>query len=94
MRLTIVATLLVLAGVAASGFAAAGNKGEEALTLDLSVIPGGSMYFLKCSKSASLTDCGLISLWEQTNGHPGLQTNLFAYGNPPRPVDPDYAILP
>lgn len=92
MRLTLVATMLVLAGAATSGFAVAG-KGEEAFTLDLSVIPGGSTYFLKCSKSASLTDCGLVSLWEQTNGHPGLQTNLFAYGNPPRPVDPDFSLL-
>lgn len=87
MRLTIIATALVLLGV--SGFAAAG---EEALTLDLSVLPGGSTYFLKCSRGADLANCGLVSIWEQTNGHPGLQTSIFAYGG--RPVDPDFSILP
>lgn len=93
MRLTIVASLvLVLAGI--SSFAAARPQGEEAFTLDLRSVPGGSLYFLKCSKSTTLANCGLISLWEQTNGHAGLQSGVFAYGSPPRPVDPDYSILP
>lgn len=92
MRLTLVASMLVLAGI--SSFAAARPAGEEAFTLDLSVIPGGSTYFLKCSKSTTLANCGLVTVWQQTNGHPGLQTGVFAYGKPPRPVNPDYSILP
>lgn len=90
MRMT---TMLIVSGILLmSGLvAAAPVTGEEALTLDLTSIPNGSMYYLKCSRSHSITDCGLVSLWEQTNGMPGLQTSIFAYGGHPR--DPDAHLL-
>ena len=89
MRVTLIATVLVLAGLGGAGLATAG---EEAFSLDLRVLPGGSLYFVKCSRSASLADCGLISLWEQTNGHPGLQSTIYSTGN--RAVEPDFELLP
>ena len=79
--------IITTAIVGLSGLATAGPVGEESFTLDLSSIPGGSTIFLKCSKSKDLTNCGIPSLWEQTNGMAGLQSSAFAYGGLPRPAD-------
>lgn len=89
MRPIYVATVLVLLGM--TGLTHAGAAGDQALTIDLSVVPGGSTYFLKCSRSNTLANCGLVSLWEQTNGHPELQAGVFVYGG--RPIDPDLKLL-
>ncbi|HVM44507.1 MAG TPA: hypothetical protein VM582_01125 [Candidatus Thermoplasmatota archaeon] len=86
-------TLLVSGVLLLGGLATASpTKGEQTLTLDLSSIPGGSTYFIKCSRSHSLTDCGLVSLWQQSNEVGGLQTTTFAYGG--RIRQPDTALLP
>lgn len=87
---------LVIAGlvIALSGVATAG--GEEVLALDLSAA-GGSTYFLKCTSAKgettrSVLECMRVTVWEQTNVVPGLQTSIFASGD--RPYDPDTRLLP
>lgn len=70
-----------------SGLSHAAPVGEESATIDLSAIPAGSTYFLKCSRSKDPSNCGVPSLYEQTNGMPGLQSSVFAYGGVPRPAD-------
>lgn len=81
MRVLYLATAAILLG---TGFATAGSplelKGEEAFALDLSAV-GGPTLFLKCSRGTSLTDnCGIISIWQQANIIPGLQTSIYSYG--------------
>ena len=73
---------------ATAGFAhAAPPRGDEDYTIDLSVIPGGPTLYLKCSRGDTLTDCGLVSIWQQSNGVPGLQTVTKMYGGAPKPQD-------
>lgn len=82
MRLIYLATALLLLG---TGLATAGPldpKGEEVLPLDLSSA-GGPTLFLKCSRTASFTDCGIISVWQQTNPLAGLQTSIYTYYGTP-----------
>ncbi|HET6405482.1 MAG TPA: hypothetical protein VFH78_12620 [Candidatus Thermoplasmatota archaeon] len=87
MRLTIalLAGLLLLPGLAVAG----PPQGDETTSLDLSAI-GGPVIFLQCSRAeaTSLTDnCGLVSIWIQSNGVPGLQTIQKPYGGVQRPRD-------
>lgn len=87
MRPITIATVLILVG---TGLAAAGPvdpKGEEVLPIDLSSA-GGPTLFLKCSRNPSFTDCGIISIWQQTNPIPGLQTSVQTmYATPYHPDD-------
>lgn len=82
--LAIAAVLLGVTGIATAG------AGEEAATIDLSAAQGGT-YFVKCSKGRDLTNCGLLSLWQQTNPVPGLQSSVLSSGD--RPYDPDGKLL-
>lgn len=95
--LLVAALLLGLPNLAVAGK----TQGEEALALDLSAIPGGPTLFVKCgswtaSKSSEHTwqNCGALSLWQQSNLVGGLQSNVFPYGTPMRPWDPDTPLLP
>lgn len=84
MRLALtLAALILLSGIALAG----PTTGEETLALDLTSIPGGSTYFLKCSRSRDIANCGLVSIWQQTNGIVGLQTTKFSFGGKPRQAD-------
>lgn len=80
----ITTALLLFSGVAIAG----PPPGEPAIPIDLTVIPGGPLLFLKCSRSGDdLTNCGLVSLWQQSNGAPGLQTIQMPFGGQARPRD-------
>jgi len=87
MRSILVASALLLVGV--SGVALAGPGGDEAFTLDLTAIPGGPMLYLKCSNTGATLgkDCGMISIWQQTNGAERLQSNIFSFAGKPHPSD-------
>ena len=80
--------LVTTALILGSGVAIAGPPpGEPAIPIDLTPA-GGPLLFLKCSRSGDdLTDCGLVSLWQQSNGAPGLQTIQMPFGGQARPRD-------
>lgn len=86
--------LLVAALLLAPAVVSAGNKtgGEEFYAIDLTALPDGAMYFLKCSnpEAKGATDCGFLSLWEQTNDVRGLQTSVLTQG---RAWEPDTLVL-
>lgn len=88
MRLStaLVASTLILSAFAGLAIASP-PPGDEDYTLDLSVLPGGPTLYLKCSRGDTLTDCGVISIWQQSNGVPGLQTIQKPYGGSARPRD-------
>lgn len=58
------------------------KEGEEFMQIDLTALPQGGLYFLRCSEpdASGVTDCGFLSLWEQTNGVRGLQTSKINHG--------------
>lgn len=89
MRSILVASALLLVGL--SGAAVAGPGGDEAYTLDLTAIPGGPMLYLKCSNPAAAStlgkDCGLLSIWQQTNAAERLQSTTFSFAGKPHPSD-------
>lgn len=89
MRILYVATALLLVGL--PGLATAGPGGDEAFTLDLSAIPGGPKLYVMCSNPGTTellsADCGVISIWQQTNGAGRLQSAIFSYGGHPHPAD-------
>jgi hypothetical protein len=65
--------------------------GEPAtIPIDLSAAGGPTMW-LRCSGD-SVQNCGIASLWLQTNGVKGLQTSIFAHGG--RPWEPDTKLTP
>lgn len=70
--LLVAATLLAVSTVTVS----ASTKGEQTLTLDLTALPEGQMYYLKCHAFGSLP-CVSVSLWTQTNELKGLQTGIY-----------------
>lgn len=82
MRLSTAATLLVLLG--ASGLALAAPAGDEELTLDLQAINGPTL-FLACSEHmGTLTNgCGFLTLWQQSNIAPRLQTGPVSFNGAP-----------
>lgn len=86
MRLSILmAASTFLAIVATSGAATAGSGGEELLALDLTPA-GGGIYFLGCTTGMkNPLQCGRLSLWEQTNPIPGLQTSIYQGDQPYNP---------
>jgi len=71
---------------------AAKTDGEEFLALDLSALPDGGTYFLKCSNphSKGTGDCGFLSLWQQSNDVRGLQSGVLLMG---RAHEPDSYLL-
>lgn len=81
MRLTtIVAAASFLTLATLSGLATADSGGEEILTLDLRPA-GGDLLFLGCTTgSKDLTRCGMLMIYEQTNGVEGLQTSQYTSG--------------
>jgi hypothetical protein len=83
MRITPVAFCLVLLG--ASGLALAAPAGDEEFTFDLTALPGGPTLFLACSEHDGklLDDCGFLTLWQQSNIAPRLQTRPVAFGGVP-----------
>lgn len=90
--------LLLIAGVllAAPLVQAAPKTGEEALAIDLSSLPGGVTLFLKCNAWApgrdhTMTSCGTVSLWQQANPLPGLQSSIYSHGG--KPWEPDAKLL-
>lgn len=88
MRLSIVLVAAALFSSAFAGLAAAiPPQGDEDFALDLSVLPGGPVLYLKCSRGHTLTDCGLVSIWQQSNDVPGLQMIQKPYGGTQRPRD-------
>lgn len=92
MRLTaLVLASTTLTIVTLSGFATANSGGEELLRLDLQPA-GGSVYYLGCvTGSKNALDCGILSIWEQTNEKDGLQTSVVDYGD--QQVKPDQNLL-
>lgn len=75
-------TIAAAALMAVSGFALAAAEDESAFTIDLS---GASKdvhsYHLKCQNGRDLTQgCGLVSVWENTNGVRGLQSTVSMTG--------------
>lgn len=90
MRIVPLAILLVLLG--AAGVVTARPEGDEAHQIDLSAVPGGPILFIKCSSGGNLAkDCGVVSLWQQTNGRERLQSTIFAFGG--RHHEPDAKLL-
>lgn len=91
MRLAyiLVTGLLLLPSLATAGK----ESDEEFLALDLSALPEGSEYFLKCSNTAmkSTLECGIVSVWEQTNAFGGLQTSFASLHG--KAWDPDTRLL-
>lgn len=89
MRSLYVATALLLIGL--PGLAMAGPGGDEAFTLDLTAIPGGPKLYLKCSTPGVTEllspDCGVLSVWQQTNAADRLQSSIFSFGGRPHPAD-------
>lgn len=83
IMIILTAAALLFSGVAI----AAPETGSQTATIDLSAIPGGPTIFLKCSRSDSLTNCGLVSIWQQSNGVPGLQITPVHYGGVQKPMD-------
>ncbi|HUR68411.1 MAG TPA: hypothetical protein VM370_04135 [Candidatus Thermoplasmatota archaeon] len=90
MRIVHLLTAAALLAVALPGVALAGKDDPLTIPLDLSAA-GGPTLWLRCQGSDVAT-CGMVSLWQQTNKVPGLQTSVFAYGG--KPWDPDTRLLP
>lgn len=89
MRLTTSAFIAgtLLFGLIAGPAHAGPPQGDEDGVLDLSAIPGGPTLYLKCSRGDLTNDCGVISIWQQSNGVPGLQIAPKPYGGQQRPRD-------
>lgn len=83
---TILAGTLLLSSLATLADAAP-PAGDEDYTLDLTALPRGPTIYLKCSRGDTLTDCGIVSVWQQSNNVPGLQTIPMPYGGVVRPSD-------
>lgn len=65
------AALLTLGILAVAGVASAA-KGEELAEIDLKAVQQGS-YYLGCSGTDNTAHCGVLGLWQEINGKPGLQ---------------------
>ena len=91
MRL-VLTTLAGLALLGVAGLSTAAPGGEETLTLDLSAIPDGPTLFVKCSTPGKdLRNCGFLSIWQQANIAPQLQSTVFSFGG--KPHEPDAKLL-
>lgn len=88
IRLTLVAAALALLG---PGLVAAAPAGEEAFEIDLSSLPRGGIYYIKCSNGTNLAQCGIASLWEQANEAPRLQTERVVFHG--ALMQPDHKLL-
>lgn len=75
-----IASLLIL-GTSGMAVANPPDDPESAFVLDLTPA-GGHSYHIHCPHNAALSNCGMPSLWENTNGIFGLQTRteMTPYG--------------
>ncbi|MFA5862248.1 MAG: hypothetical protein WDA16_11200 [Candidatus Thermoplasmatota archaeon] len=64
---------LLLVGMSGMAIANPPDDPESAFVLDLTPA-GGHSYHIHCPHNAALSNCGMPSLWENTNGFHGLQT--------------------
>lgn len=89
-RLTHVAAALALVTLTGAATAASDPLDESMATLDLQSIMG-SIFFLKCESGATLLDCKVPTVWEQSNDYPGLQTRNQAING--ERYAPDFPLL-
>lgn len=73
MKIVYVAAAIALTGLTGIVQAEPAYPDDSIFTLDLESASGHT-YFLACKTGTSLLDCRGPSIWEQTNGFPGLQT--------------------
>lgn len=90
MKFVYVAAAFALAGLTGVVQAEATNPDESMFTLDLESATGHA-YFIKCKSGTNLLNCKGPSVWEQTNGYPGLQTALLPIGK--TRFEPDTMLL-
>ena len=91
MKTMMLATAVLIALSGVSG--ATGDPDDEsAFTLELSGANAENVhdYFLKCSngKDITSTGCGVLSVWENTNGKRGLQTRPGSWVDIDRELGP------
>lgn len=84
----LIAALLLLPSLAT----ASKQQGEEFLALDLTALPNGAIYFLKCSnyEMKGPAECGFTSVWQQSNSVRGLQSSILTNG---KAWEPDTRLL-
>ena len=80
--------LIGMMGVVPAEPAAPPNESTHTLPFEDAL---GTTYFIKCKTGKTLADCKGLSIWEQTNGFPGLQTAGRIYAG--EPLAPDTLIL-
>ena len=85
----IVVASALLAMAFAPSLAIAGGE-PATIPIDLSAA-GGPQLWLRCT-GESVDDCGIASLWLQSNGVKELQTTIFFHGG--KPWDPDTKLTP